>query len=50
MFYAWLIVTAMAIFLAAAASAFAWSAFTGQFRNLDEAAESIFWDEEVDHE
>lgn len=48
MFYAYLIVTAMAVFAAVAAGAFAWSVVAGQFRGLDEAAMSIFWDEEDD--
>lgn len=46
MVYASLIVTAMALFAAVAASAFAWAVAAGQFRRLDEAAASVFWDEE----
>lgn len=46
MLYAYLIVTAMAVFASVAASAFAWSVVAGQFRNLDAAAMSIFWDED----
>lgn len=50
MFYATLIVTAMALFASVAAAAFAWSVAGGQFRNLDEAARSIFWDDDADDE
>lgn len=47
MLYAYLIVTAMAVFASVAAVAFAWSVVAGQFRDLDAAATSIFWDEDA---
>lgn len=46
MLYAYLIVTAMAVFASVAAAAFGWSVVAGQFRQLDDAARSIFWDED----
>ena len=46
MFYAGLIVTAMGLFAATAAMAFAWAASHGQFARLNEGASSIFWDDE----
>lgn len=46
MLYAYLIVTAMAVFASVAAAAFAWAVVAGQFRWLDDAAMSIFWDED----
>lgn len=47
MIYAYLIVTAMAVFASAAASAFAWAVVAGQFQELERGAKSIFWDDEV---
>ena len=44
--YAYLIVTAMAVFAATAAAAFAWAGATGQFRDLARGAQSIFWDDD----
>lgn len=48
MLYAYLIVTAMAVFASVAAGTFAWSVVAGQFRELDAGARSIFWDEPTD--
>ena len=45
MLYAALIVSAMALFAATAATAFAWAVASGQFGSPEQAAESIFWDE-----
>jgi cbb3-type cytochrome oxidase maturation protein len=43
--FAFLVVTAIAVFATTAAVAFAWAVVHGQFRDLSEAAASIFWDE-----
>lgn len=45
MVFAYLIVSAMALFAATAAAAFGWAVAHGQFRDTARAAESIFWDE-----
>lgn len=46
MLYAYLIVTAMALFAATAAGAFAWAVASRQFQDSERAARSIFWDED----
>ena len=45
MLYAYMIVSAMAVFASAAAAAFAWAVANGQFRDPSRGASSIFWDE-----
>lgn len=47
MLYAYLIVSAMAVFASAAAAAFAWAVASGQFRDPSRGAASIFWDEDA---
>ena len=46
MIYTVIIVTSMALFATAVATAFAWAVVSGQFKNSAEAAASIFWDED----
>jgi cbb3-type cytochrome oxidase maturation protein len=46
--FAILVVFAMAVFATSAAVAFAWAVSAGQFRDLSDAAASIFWDEAAD--
>jgi len=50
MLYAYLMVTAMAVFASVAAAAFAWSVVARQFHDLDAAATSIFWDDDAEPE
>ena len=46
MLFALFVVFAMAVFATSAAVAFAWAVAHGQFRDLQAAAASIFWDEQ----
>lgn len=46
MIYTAIIVTSMALFATAVATAFAWAVASGQFRDSAQAAASIFWDED----